>query len=61
MAPEKLMCPQCGSEMNRHCEKIMYANGAENEGLVDPVLGGILQEFHTCPKCGSSAARAART
>jgi hypothetical protein len=45
--------------MNLHAEKVEYADaGASGEGF-DPDLGGILQEFHTCPDCGQTQARRA--
>jgi hypothetical protein len=40
------VCPKCGTEMNRHAEKIDF--GAAG-GRTDPVFGGVLAEFHTCP------------
>jgi hypothetical protein len=57
--PNKMTCPECGVEMNHHSEKIVYGNGADNSGRIDPALGGILQEFHTCPACGCNANRSA--
>ena len=56
---EKMVCPACGVEMNRHAEKIDYTAGdAEAEGF-DPDLGGVLEEFHTCPHCGRTLSRRA--
>lgn len=34
-----------------------YIAGAEDTGETDPGLGGIIEEFHTCPKCGVVASR----
>jgi ribosomal protein S27AE len=51
----KLVCPKCGSEMNFHGEKLTLASAAE-EGY-DDSLGGVLQEFHSCPNCGAGASR----
>jgi hypothetical protein len=42
--------------MNHHCDKIVY-NAGEDEAVTDPDLGGIIEEFHTCPKCGGGASR----
>ena len=56
----KLLCPDCGVEMNRHAEKVDYTDvGADAEGF-DPALGGVLEEFHTCPDCGRTHARRAK-
>lgn len=52
MAKERLKCPVCGVEMNNHAEKISYETSPEGGHETDPDFGGILQEVHTCPKCG---------
>lgn len=47
---ERLICPRCGGEMNRHAEKVDYS--ADPSGLSSPlVFGGALMEFHSCPGC----------
>ena len=48
MSDKKMICPKCGVEMNHHADKIDYASEDES---VDTVLGGVLKEIHTCPKC----------
>lgn len=54
---EKMVCADCGVEMNRHAEKVEYADaGADDEGF-DPALGGVLEEFHACPDCGRTQSR----
>lgn len=56
---DKLVCPACGVEMNLHAEKLAYTDAdAEADGF-DPDLGGVLEEFHTCPECGQTHARRA--
>jgi rRNA maturation endonuclease Nob1 len=55
---EKMVCPTCGVEMNRHAEKIDYAAAADDEAF-DPELGGVVEEFHTCPSCGRTLSRRA--
>ena len=40
-------CPRCGAEMNRHAEKLVYAESATE--LVD--------EIHACPRCGNVESR----
>lgn len=60
MANERTMtCPDCGVEMNRHAEKISYAEGLATPEAADPRTGGVLEEFHTCPVCGKAHARRA--
>jgi len=54
---DKMICPHCNIEMNHHCDKIVYNLDANVAGNTDPGLGGIVEEFHSCPKCGNSAAR----
>jgi predicted RNA-binding Zn-ribbon protein involved in translation (DUF1610 family) len=55
----KMTCPTCGVEMNRHAEKVDYsARPAEGEPDEDG-LGGVVEEFHTCPECGRTHARRA--
>lgn len=55
----KMMCPNCGAEMNHHCDKVAYTTDLQHGGHMDLGLGGFIEEFHTCPKCGSGAARPA--
>lgn len=57
MAESKMICPRCGAEMNHHAEKIDYTAALDEEGAVDEETGGILEEIHTCPKCGDTEAR----
>jgi ribosomal protein S27AE len=54
---DKMMCPSCKVEMNHHCDKLVYNVDVPDAGKTDPSLGGILEEFHTCPKCGNGASR----
>ena len=53
----KMTCPNCGAEMNHHCDKVVYAADSERTARPDENLGGFLEEFHSCPKCGSAASR----
>lgn len=53
----KVICPDCGAEMNHHAMKIDY--GVDDLALVDAVFGGVLKEAHTCPECGRTELRAA--
>ena len=55
----RMVCPDCGVEMNPHAEKVEYTDaGPEDEGF-DPALGGVLEEFHSCPDCGRTRTRRA--
>ena len=45
-------CPDCGVGMNHHAEKLVDPRSAEEAAMMDPVLGGIIEEMHTCPECG---------
>ena len=52
-----MICPVCRVEMNHHCDKLVYLTDLQQPIEIDPNLGGIIEEFHTCPKCGSGASR----
>jgi predicted RNA-binding Zn-ribbon protein involved in translation (DUF1610 family) len=54
-----LNCPDCGVEMNLHAEKIDYGTELADGALFDPDLGGLVEEFHTCPDCGVTRTRPA--
>ncbi len=52
----KMICPECGVEMNHHAIKVDYT--AETDvNKFDPTFGGVLQEAHTCPQCGRTELR----
>ena len=52
-----MICTPCGATMNHHAEKLVDPRSAEEEKRADPQLGGIVEEYHTCPKCGSTSSR----
>ena len=54
---QKMKCPACNADMNQHAEKIDYAAALKEPDSADPAFGGVLEEFHSCPKCGGSATR----
>jgi ribosomal protein S27AE len=54
---EKMICPVCGVEMNHHADKIDYTAGLDTPEAFDAELGGVVEEFHTCPECGRTLAR----
>lgn len=47
----------CGATMNRHAEKLVDPVTAEELGRIDPELGGVVHELHTCPICGTNTSR----
>ncbi len=53
-----MMC-SCGREMNHHAEKLVDPVTPEEAAQVDPALGGIIEEMHYCPECGTGEARRA--
>jgi ribosomal protein S27AE len=56
-AETPLSCPACGAAMNHHAEKLATPLTEEDARRMDPSLGGVVVEAHTCPACGMSAAR----
>ena len=54
---DRMVCPACGVEMNLHAEKVEYTDAAAEDEGFDPDLGGVVEEFHTCPECGRTHAR----
>jgi predicted RNA-binding Zn-ribbon protein involved in translation (DUF1610 family) len=55
---KKMLCPDCGVEMNHHALKIDYTASTDDaDELVDPETGGRLIEAHSCPQCGQTALR----
>ena len=55
----KLQCPECGVDLNHHAEKLDYTAALEEPAAIDPDLGGIVEEAHTCPECGKTHTRRA--
>ena len=55
---KKMLCPDCGVEMNHHAMKIDYTSLTDDaDALIDPETGGRLMEAHSCPHCGQTALR----
>lgn len=52
-----MICPKCGAEMNHHAMKIDYSIDDSTED--ESIFGGVLQEAHTCPRCGDIELRRA--
>lgn len=59
MANTKMTCPKCGGPMNHHADKLSYSTGRNEHVRVDPSLGGVIEETHSCPGCGMIATRSA--
>ncbi len=53
----KMVCPQCGIELNHHAEKLVDPVSREEAAHVDPALGGLIEEMHCCPQCGKGDSR----
>ncbi|HYO90084.1 MAG TPA: hypothetical protein VEQ40_00530 [Pyrinomonadaceae bacterium] len=56
---EKMICRDCGVEMNHHADKIDYSAALEEDAQVDSAFGGIVEEAHPCPECGRTHTRRA--
>jgi ribosomal protein S27AE len=54
----KMICPDCGAEMNHHANKLDYSSALDEPEAMD-ALGGVVQEVHTCPECGQTMLRQA--
>lgn len=52
-----MQCPRCGTEMNRHAEKLVYPGSAAEAPGANGLLGGLIEETHACPACGNVEAR----
>jgi hypothetical protein len=50
-ARSRVSCPNCGGEMNHHADKVDFSASLEDGDAMDPDLGGVLAEFHTCAGC----------
>ena len=59
-ASGRLLCPHCGGEMNLHAEKVDYGAAMADPARADPVLGGVVEEFHACPSCHYTVERPSR-
>jgi predicted RNA-binding Zn-ribbon protein involved in translation (DUF1610 family) len=51
----KMICPDCGVEMNHHADKIDYS--IDDPNIIDPDFGGVMEEAFTCPMCGKTHVR----
>lgn len=54
---EPMTCPQCGVKLVHHAEKLVEPRDAKEAAAMDPRLGGVIEEVHTCPECGKEHSR----
>jgi hypothetical protein len=43
--------------MNHHADKLVHPESAAELRLVNPELGGVIEETHGCPGCGNVESR----
>ena len=55
----KMICPKCGDEMNHHADKLVYPGSAQEAEKMNATLGGVIDETHGCPGCGTVVSRRA--
>jgi len=59
MQKNKMICPKCGAEMNHHADKLVDPVKPDDMKHVNPALGGVIEEMHYCPGCGTVESRRA--
>jgi hypothetical protein len=52
-----MICPDCGVPMNHHADKVRKETRPDDPLAFDSGLGGVIEEFHTCPQCGKTQSR----
>jgi predicted RNA-binding Zn-ribbon protein involved in translation (DUF1610 family) len=45
--------------MNHHADKLRKETHPDDASAFDSALGGVIEEFHTCPQCGKTESRRA--
>ena len=55
MANTRMICSDCGVEMNHHAMKIDFS--VDDNSPIDPAFEAIVEEVHTCSECGRTALR----
>jgi ribosomal protein S27AE len=55
----KMICPKCGDEMNHHADKLVYSAGRDDTDHERSDFGGVVEETHACPGCGTVESRRA--
>lgn len=56
---QKIVCSKCGTQMNHHADKLDFTTVLTEPDAINPEFGGILEQVHTCPKCGNTEVRRA--
>ncbi|HEV2761441.1 MAG TPA: hypothetical protein VGV38_00505 [Pyrinomonadaceae bacterium] len=54
MAEDKMQCPDCGTQMNHHANKLDYTAAPFDE---EAASAGVVVEAHTCRDCGRTETR----
>lgn len=54
---EPMVCSVCGVTMNCHATKIHMTNTEIETEAFEVAIGGFIEEFHTCPRCGKTLSR----
>ena len=54
---KKMICKDCGDEMNHHADKLVDPISAKEAARMDTALGGIVEEMHYCAQCGTGDSR----
>lgn len=54
---QPMTCPQCGVALNHHAEKLVEPTSTQEAAQMDPALGGLIEEMHSCPECGQAHSR----
>jgi hypothetical protein len=45
--------------MNHHADKLRKETHLDDASAFDSALGGVIEEFHTCPQCDKTESRRA--
>ena len=56
---KKMICSICGAQMNHHADKLVEPQRPDDTNYIDPALGGLIEETHSCPGCGNVESRRA--
>jgi ribosomal protein L37AE/L43A len=56
-ANRKMLCKDCGMEMNHHADKLVEPISTAEVRRTDKALGGLIEEMHECPSCGKADSR----
>jgi len=57
---QPMICPYCGIPMNHHADKAVYASSGKPGLEAAESAEEVIEEFHTCPRCGRSGMREKR-